>query len=365
MKIHALPAAKGDCLLVEYGSPTRRILIDGGMSSSYSHLREKLQSLRDQGHSEYELLVITHIDQDHILGILDLLEDDELADLVFKRIWFNGWMHLVPEHGADLGPVEGERLSEILARKHATAWNAPFAQTDLHNGAIVTHADDSPKVVEDIDGITITILSPTPECLVKLAPEWEKTVKANGLVPGVELAILSGQDEGASLGDEDLDELASRSGGTDSSKANGSSIALLLEADGHRFLLTGDAFKGVLLESIRKVVGPRKKLALDLCKLSHHGSKNNTSKSLLKSLDCRHWLVSTNGDDYGHPDACTLAWVVMHARPSSGEDPVLHFNYKTEFNRAWGNATWKAEHHYQARFARNKSSGIEVDPDDY
>ncbi len=74
LKLEMLPAGHGDCLWIEYGDPgnPRRVLIDGGTKGTYKKaLRPKLQTLPDDKR-RFELLVVTHIDADHIAGALEL-----------------------------------------------------------------------------------------------------------------------------------------------------------------------------------------------------------------------------------------------------------------------------------------------------
>ena len=90
-RIEMLPAAHGDCLWIEYGSGStvHRILIDGGPAHAYPALRERILHLPAY-ERRFELLVITHIDADHIEGVIRLLLDAEALACSFERIWFNG-----------------------------------------------------------------------------------------------------------------------------------------------------------------------------------------------------------------------------------------------------------------------------------
>ena len=69
MRIKMLPALNGDCILVEY-SPAHFILIDGGYVDTYqNYLLPKLKEIAARGGS-LDLLVVTHIDSDHVSGII-------------------------------------------------------------------------------------------------------------------------------------------------------------------------------------------------------------------------------------------------------------------------------------------------------
>lgn len=117
LRIEMLPAKQGDALWIEYGTPdnTRRILIDGGPIGAYKALDEKLKQL-PEGDKGVELLVISHVDTDHIEGIIRVLAAKR-ADwpLMPKDIWFNGWDHMVQSE--ILGGREGEFLSALINRR--------------------------------------------------------------------------------------------------------------------------------------------------------------------------------------------------------------------------------------------------------
>src|SRR4051812_33613723 len=100
-----LPARDGDCLLLEYGDGTftRRILIDGGRSATYPALKAAL----DAAENHVDVLVVTHVDRDHIMGVLKLLEDDQRTAKI-DDVWFNGYHHLLDSGLEQFGPKDGE-----------------------------------------------------------------------------------------------------------------------------------------------------------------------------------------------------------------------------------------------------------------
>jgi len=58
-------------------------------------------------------LVITHVDQDHILGVLAMLKDVERPE-EFSDVWFNGFDQLNDNEFESFGPVDGEFLSTAI-----------------------------------------------------------------------------------------------------------------------------------------------------------------------------------------------------------------------------------------------------------
>ena len=90
--LDVLPAGRGDCLWVECaraGLPPWRMLIDGGLPNCYPLLRQRLKALAVAGPVFIDLVVVSHIDSDHIGGLLPLFAEDEI-ELKFGDIWFNG-----------------------------------------------------------------------------------------------------------------------------------------------------------------------------------------------------------------------------------------------------------------------------------
>jgi hypothetical protein len=137
MKLTLLPSDKGDCLLLESPDGTT-ILIDGGMSDSYTvHVRPFLADWRKKANRPLDLVYVSHIDQDHIAGVLQLMNDivewrvynhkqgqgEEWDKPEFPeppevaRLWHNAFHDLIGEN-------VGEVASMLAARGAQLATNA-------------------------------------------------------------------------------------------------------------------------------------------------------------------------------------------------------------------------------------------------
>jgi len=346
-RIEMLPAGHGDCLWIEFGDPkaARRVLIDGGAAGTYKRaLRERLRGL-PENERRFELLVVTHIDADHITGILELLEDSETR-FQARDIWFNGYRHLPDERPETLGPVQGERLTDLLVKR---PWNREFKEA-----AVVVQADGDLPRLQLEGGLVLTLLSPTPGKLADLKPEWEKEVRKAGLDPNQPRPGEVESPEGFDLlGSPDVEALAAEAFSEDSAKANGSSIALLAEFEGRRLLLTGDAHPGIMTAAIKRLAGGGR-LAVDACKLPHHGSKANVNRQFLQALDCRKWLFSTNGAYFRHPDRQTVARVIKWG----GAQTELGFNYRTQYNDVWDGKPLREQYGYKVSYPASDAEGI-------
>ncbi|HEX6096406.1 MAG TPA: MBL fold metallo-hydrolase [Thermoanaerobaculia bacterium] len=343
-RVHLLPADFGDTILIEYGGGDgKRVLIDAGAPGSYGGVRKKIESLPKQ-QRVFELLVVTHIDEDHIGGVLPLLDDAKELGIELKEIWFNGYQHLTDI----LGPKQGERLtSRIVDGKYD--WNTSF---DKH--AVVVRPDGALPSF-DFDGLKITLLSPKREQLEKLEKKWAAVIEEAGLVPGIG-GTTPPEDIDDLLGDEELDvaALARTEFRSDAAEANGSSIAFAAEHEGKSVLFGADAFPGVLAESLERMPEEERR-RITAFKLPHHGSRNNLSTELLKMLDCKTYLVSTNGKRFQHPDRESIARVIQR-----GGTPHLVFNYRTRFSECWDAGNLMRDHGYTVEYGEEGAVTLEL-----
>lgn len=341
--IHMLDAAHGDCLWIEYGDAARpkRILIDTGPAATYTDsLKRKIaEVVAAEGQCVFELFVVTHVDDDHIGGSLRFL--DEMAEnrVKIREVWFNGYHHLSNATPDVLGAMQGEQLTELI-RRAGLPWNRRFQ----HRAVMVP--EDGPLKTVTVGGMKLTVLSPTLERLQALKPNWEKTIRAAGLVPGKALRSRATVLARGFLGD-DVEDLAATRFREDKTRPNGTSIAFLAEFEGIRVLFAADAHPGVLLQSLARAPFGGVAQAVDAFKLSHHGSAKNTSTPLLAAFPSTRYLVSTSGARFEHPDPPAIARVVTSARE---RQPALYFNRESDFNRDWQHGPRQRRYRYRTEY---------------
>jgi len=357
-RIELLPALHGDCILIQYGSDAapRRILIDGGPIGAYEALTARVNKLPIKWR-RFGLLVITHIDADHIEGVVRLLAE-RTKDFYFDDVWFNGWRHLDDSRGI-LGAVSGEFLSALIKKTVGTErWNKaePFKKGTIKAG------DEHLPTVSLEDGMQLTVLSPTDEKLSMLRKTWEKDVKKKGFDPGDLDAALALLSQTKRLVPKGLLGASYQEAGErfkiDSSVANASSIALLAEFEGKRCLFLADAHPDVVTASLRKLLASGdQKFRVDAVKLSHHGSSANTTPELLDLIDCKRFLVSTNGDVFGHPDASAIDMILRRAGPGV----TLLFNYASNTTQAWADTARQREECFTSLYPEVEGGSLIVD----
>lgn len=357
--IHLLPASFGDSILIEYGRPDEPhyILIDGGPYFAFPEVMVHLKKVAPRL-QRLELLVVTHIDIDHIDGIIVLLNQEQIP-FDIGQIWFNGWDQIKEAQSDLMGGKQGEYLSALIKEK-AIPHNLSF------NGkAVMLEKGEAPKTLTLAGGMEITLLGPTSKALAKLADDWEEVVAEVGNA-SVALArlredtrydedlsdLLGSIDEATVL---DLQEASIRG---DKSAANGSSIAFIAQYDHRSCLFAGDAPSGNLYDAINALIDTDngEKLQLHAWKLAHHGSRKSTLDEVMQIIDCKKILISSDGKRYKHPDVETVAKLLKN----NGPDLELYFNFKSSYNDMWDDDDLKASFSYTTCYTEEEHGGISL-----
>lgn len=353
MRLEVFPAGDGDCFLLSYGAPARHLLVDGGRKGAYRSLRPRLAELAAAG-AELSLFVLTHIDADHIEGVLAFAEDDP-APIRVGEVWYNGFDQMSAVEV--LGEQQGDDFSDAL-RRLAWPWNTSF------EGRAVQVEARRERFVRD--GLALTLLSPDGEKLREMRRRWDKWRTKQAAAASAEAAERAARgipDHLEIMGPKpmpsDLD-VPTLSAPTrhDPEAPNGSSIAFLAEADERRVLLTGDAHPDLLERTLQPLAAQEGgRLKIDLLKVSHHGSAGNTTADMLALLDCRAFLFSTNGSHHGHPDPETVARVLES--PAQGPR-TLYFNYASRWTTPWDDHALQARYNYRCVYGEAGRLVVEV-----
>lgn len=323
------------------------MLIDTGPNETYPALQRRLNQLpiAKDGHRHIDLLVVTHIDHDHIGGVKRLLDDKGLA-LTFGDIWFNS-----PPVPRARGVAEGQLLATLLgAGPKALPWNEAWS-----DGPVSTPAKGGGVQLEAKGLPILTLLSPSPNELNGLYKVWAKELERLRLKqrdPAEVTPLARGIRTTA------LEAIAERKTPEDKAIPNGSSIAFLLEHRGKSALFCADAFPSALSQAIQSVIdrrGLKGPLSVDVLKLSHHGSRANTTNELLKVVKAKHYLCSTNNNYFNHPDEEALARVIVDS-----DAPTIWFNYDTPKNRFWDSPDLKSKYRYRANYPNQAGEGVTI-----
>jgi beta-lactamase superfamily II metal-dependent hydrolase len=342
--IEVLKGAYGDAIWVECARAGRpwRMVVDGGPPEAADALAARVDAL-PPGDRVLDVVVVSHIDSDHIGGMLPLLARN---DLEIGDVWFNGLAQL-PEADERRSVAEGEDLVELLTgvtRATPLPWNRVVGGC-----ALVTEDDRTFRDLPLTDGPSITLLSPTPRRLRALRRVWDQALTRVQRGEPEEVGDIAPLEPLA-----DLHALAAADTVNDASVPNGSSIAFLLEHRGASCLLGADAFPTVLGGALWALVNARggRPVRVDAVKLPHHGSEKNVGKKLLTLVSTKHFLISTSGERFGHPDDVSLSRAVTAGGPGT----TLWFNYSpTAKTTRWADPELGVRYGFRTRFAESAS----------
>jgi hypothetical protein len=324
-QLHAVQAAFGDCLLLEYGANSPRfILIDGGPPDVFPiHLRPVLEQIAQSG-APIDLVVLSHVDNDHVVGLLDYFAQLRLQTNTLPTapaLWHNSFTRTIDPNG-----IIAPRLASLMtpARANIMSTSGAAVQGIQEGASLRTQAltlgmpindgfpnglitvDDAPGTFT-FDDLTITIVGPTQANLDALQQKWLEFLDAH------ENDILSG----------DPFVMAN----SDQSVPNLSSIMFLAQVGNRTMLLTGDGRSDHLLDGLGQagLLDGNGRMHVNVLKLPHHGSNRNITKTFFRKVTADVYVASANGKD-DNPDLATLIWLVEAAKDQQRQVEIVVTN---------------------------------------
>lgn len=338
LTLRAVRAKHGDSLLLIAGGAT--VLIDGGPAGVYRQfLRHELLALRSDRDrpARIDLVVVSHIDADHIAGVLDLT--DELIDarenmrtpfVELREAWHNSFSDMVASGDLSSGAVQaaaasvasafGELSRPAFDPREARLVLSGVAQgrrlrldlrllsipqnTGFQGGTVLRDAADD---VWEMGGLRLEVVGPTGAQLDDLREVWRKHLDK----------VLSGDRASVASATE-----------MDRSVSNLASIVILAAVENKKVLFTGDARGDMILSWLEEAghLSPGETIRVDIMKVPHHGSDRNVTPEFFERVRADHYVVSGNGG-HGNPEPATLK-MLFEARPSL--DYQIHMTYGPE-----------------------------------
>ena len=337
-RLEVLPARHGDALLLHFGSSGLAV-IDGGPATVYQRaLKPRLETLRaERGLAEgqplpIDLMMVSHIDADHITGLLELTralkertDSRQPAPWRIRRFWHNAFDDVVA------GPVSGRGIRGSRLAADAVAADADvFASSRTLTPASVKQGRELSQLLpalglrpnQPFDGLVqfrtsarpvrvgslaLHVVGPNEENIASLRRDWAtKVVKV--------LQREQRRERAAALIAAYVDE----------SPYNLSSIVVLARCEGKSMLLTGDARGDHTLAELKKArLIRRGHLEVDVLKLPHHGSSRNVDQDYFDTIRAKHYVISADGK-YSNPDVETLE---MISRSRDDDDFTIYLAY--------------------------------------
>ena len=313
--------------------------------------------------SKIDTLIITHIDADHTNGIVKLLRDTESEHLQINQILFNGFQPQTDNPQ----PLDDEIRKKLDA---AMKFLPPIVDENNHK----TNGVDAACLVTEINkkrqwkdvwrktpilaGETIALseakwgrlrfLSPTQNAIDKLLHEVKlEYARKLGVAPPKQdfenqdkyfelmlrlsnlrkrptiikktRGLVITKDVMVKYAEIDADENAV-------TPANKASLAFYWEStdSSKRVLMMGDAIPSQILSQLNEIYEGT--MQFEAVKISHHGSKNNTSISLLNKISSEHYFI-TGGKSSEGPHIETIARIAILNTNQERSNCNLHYNH--------------------------------------
>jgi ribonuclease BN (tRNA processing enzyme) len=369
MNLNVLQAAYGDCMILKSGSQSKssqtnsyHFLIDGGPASTYNiGLKEELQTIRGKG-GRVDLLIVSHVDNDHINGLLKLMRDLSLQKTSNKRwtieidaLWYNAFSRTIGEH------IEG-RLRSLLRNTRTVIKARSRTQAavrgireghDLYQYAHELGIDINPQFSNDTIIVTdkpkelkfgdmkFLIIGPTRKNLEDLRKQWldwlDKHEKALKTRADYRLAIQA-----------------------DKSIPNLSSIMFLAKEEDNTILFTGDGLSEHVIYGLKqsKLLGSSRSVHVNILKLPHHGSDRNITRDFFTSVTADKYLISANGRD-DNPSFLTLSWIAETAKEQHRQVEIILTNNTPNVER-FAKKYPKDEYGYKLKLMKKGSHSMNL-----
>jgi len=322
MQVFFLKAFHGDAIWITYHDSEklpRNILIDGGPTATYGEkdkkgkiepgdLAKTIDFIRKKK-QKIDLLILTHVDNDHIQGLLAWFEEDLNATNLVDKVWFNSGKLIfnyfdVPDiienhitlsltEDTDTAIKEGVTFEKII--KCAKKWDEKI----IKQGSTI-----------ELPELTFRIISPDDDGLQALLHKWE--------IKAPESLTAGKKDYKISIEDHIKADKYSK----DPSVHNGSSIAFILTYREKNMLFLADAHPSKAIDGLRYFgYSKENPLLCEFVKIAHHGSKYNTNYELLELFNSPIYVVSSDGSDHSPYKQCLARFI------NAKENPGFYFNY--------------------------------------
>lgn len=376
VKFQTFTVGAGDCitLLLKNDDKEMHIMVDCGL-----YTQEVNDFIVNEFHNRIDYLIVTHIDNDHINGLIEMLKSK--PDLTINHIFYNCYQRTSDNlQKWDEKMVDNMKriyghlpvVVDMLEQKINAETSMSLAELILENEnwkrawrrEYIT--DESSMVdLEDEMGRMI-FLSPNKEALDTLDKKyrllfWKTLYKPKKLDYDKEETIYESlirimeQEDNEGFDEEPvsskvLDENALKLYADEKMKvlspANEASIAFIWEHEGHRILFMGDANPDQVVKKIGDVYKDTPKPVLfDAIKISHHGSAHSTSKELVSIADSERYFVT--GGANARPSYQALSRIIIAPLPEDLSHREIGYNRENDILKSLAsNESLKDKLHY-------------------
>jgi hypothetical protein len=378
-------SGKGDCLLLETDDGRHRMLVDGGVRQSYvTHVAPVLGELRAEG-KHIDVAYISHIDDDHIAGVLQLL-DDEAAWRVHEHqlrhanpshrppasprpaqvgtIYHNSFHDQIGKNSTAIGSMlaatasilsasDDPWLARVAADRRDLAHSVPQAlrvsqrikpnQLDIKlnppfDGRLMMVDDDVDTIA--LGTVTLKVLGPFATDLRTLRKEWNNWLRGNRTVvksirerasverrlmtSDLDLALAPLQSAASQLGAIELADAQKLGNRNKVTAPNLASLMFLAEEAGQTVLLTGDGHANDIIRGLdhHHALDSHGKLHVSVLKVQHHGSEHNIDRNFCDTISADNYLFCGNGE-HSNPEIEVIK--LIHDRRMANDNRPFAF----------------------------------------
>lgn len=280
LTLNVLPALNGECIWIRFGEKNyTNIIVDSGPAAFAKGFRDLIDIIKENGET-VDLLILTHIDDDHIKGFAKYIEKRE--GTAIKEVWLNGEPRgLVGYQAHSLANI-GSLVNFIKEKK--INLTTPILEGD----------------VRQINDAEIIVITPNIDAVNKVSMEIANYIPHSS-VRRLEKTI-----------DQILEDDKFESDNSDTNKA---SISFILSYNGKNIAFLGDSHPEDVIEGMNRYC---KGKHIDIIKLAHHGSKHNTNLELLECMKADQFIISRKSLGYKE----TIARIIK-----SRDNATIYCNY--------------------------------------
>lgn len=250
-------AYQGDCIWIRcIAEKNTNIVIDAGPSTfalGFKNLMHKIM----ENEEKIDLLVFSHIDDDHICGCIRYLQEEKVN--IIEKIWINGFGTNIYCNMQEHSVTSASNLISLIEKR-----KIPIEYPIFEGKEYI------------FCGGLLKVIGPTEKVVLEL----EKQMKMRRNL----------QEHTANLHLGNIHEVIDVYN-PDMSKTNRASIIFVLEFENKRLLFPGDSTSENILSAINKYYVSTK---FDIVKLPHHGSPRNISRELIRQIKAERFIISTN-----------------------------------------------------------------------
>jgi beta-lactamase superfamily II metal-dependent hydrolase len=398
MKIKVFQSGKGDCTLISSGQVN--MLVDGGVSKAYiKFVSKELNKLRKKKIA-IDLACVSHIDDDHIGGFLQLIEDlvewrvfdfqKATGNTALKKplsfrppeineIWHNAFADTIQANAGEIeemlaasadilsassnpllvemGEIAFSKAQAIQLSRRLKPQQLNIPLNTFFDGKLVMFRKSMvPKVMGNL---RVTMIGPFKEDLDDLRKEWNDWLREHRaqvkkirekVDRDIDSLVTSAAPEIAlfeSLANEWEPLLLPQVGAAIKvlgkrekvTTPNLASIMFLVEEGNKTLLMTGDGHWEDILKGLKATnkLDEQTGLHLDVLKVQHHGSEHNLSEDFCKLITATNYVFCGNGE-HENPDVDVVKAII----DSRTTKPAITAKVKNIFTM-WFNSDSSAE----------------------